>query len=185
MIDVPYFTNLYLAEKRNLLKNPYLSLSHKAKDTLPEVVDTINLLHADPIDFLKFMVRYFAPARLFPQPSQMLSEKALNKYKYHQALKNIYVYDEYSVNGDNFLIHETMETVSYKKDIMCPVSKDPRLKYIMFLLLEGKLNSMENDKLIYKYTDLVYSIIKLKFLEKPIPQELLLAKERINATPSV
>jgi hypothetical protein len=175
MIDVSYFTNIYLAHKRNILKNPYLSLSHRDKELLPEVVDAINLLHAFPFDFLLFMSKYYSPMRIFPKPSHMLAKKALEKFKYHQTLKNRYLYDDASIEGDVFLIHETRETVSYKKDIMCPVDKDPRIKYVMFLIKEGK-GKPEDKK------DITYALIKLRFLDKPIPEELQNLKEKIDET---
>lgn len=176
--DVEYFIELYMSLKRSTLKNQFIKLPkdlEKFTRDIAEVVDKIIELHADSADFLKFMFKYYSPMRIVPSPRHLLASKAIMRYQYHQSLKNIYVYDNYSIDGDDFFIHETFEIVSYRNDIMIPVDKDLRLKGIIFVSQQKNYNLTDKDK-----RDIIYAIIKLQFLEKPVPEELFKLKEKIT-----
>lgn len=176
--DIEYLAELYMSLKRSILKNKFIRLPKnidKFTQDISEVVDKIQALHADPIDFIKFMFRYFSPMRIIPSPRHLLSDKAVMKYRYHQALKNRYIYDDYTVDGDELLIHETLETVSYRNEIMLPPDKDLRLRTAIFLSTQKDYILSEKDK-----RDVVYAIAKLKFVGKPVPYELIKLKERIT-----
>ena len=179
MIDVEFFEHFYLAMKRRWLNNPFLKLSQKDKSKLPEVVDAINIIHASIYDFMHFMISYYSPARIFPTPAMLIAKRALMKYHYHQSLKNIYVFDDYMLNGDKFTVCETQEIVSYRNDIMCPIDKDIRLKSVMFILTKDFLNRTYTNA---EKGDIAYTLAKLKYLEKPIPKELIQLKEKIDET---
>lgn len=174
--DIEYFIELYMSWKRSIIKNQFIKLpKNRVKFTrdIAEVVDKITELHASPVDFLKFMFRYYSPMRIVPSPRHLLASKAIIRYRYHQSLKNIYIYDNYSIDGDDFFIYETFEMVSYKNDIMIPVDKDLRLKGIIFISQQKDYSLTDKDK-----KDVIYAIIKLQFLGKPIPEELFKLKER-------
>jgi hypothetical protein len=156
-------------------KNPFIKLPkniEKFNQQMQEVVDIMNEYHIEPIDFLHFMVRWYSPMRIFPQPCHLKAVKAINKYRYHQSLKNKYVFDDYSIDGDEFTIHETMEMVSYKNNIMLPPDKDIRLRGAMFLCTQKDYTLSDKDK-----RNIAYAYCKLKFIGRPVPEELLKLKE--------
>jgi hypothetical protein len=178
-LDVSYLIDLYITLKRMVYKNTFIKLPkniEKFNQQMQEVTDIINEYHIEPVDFLNFMVRWYSPMRIFPQPYHLKAEKALRRYLYHQTLKNKYVFDDYSIDGDEFTINETYETVSYGKDIGLPIDKDLRLKYAMHLANYPTGNLIHEPKSI---RDIAYAIVKLRFLGKPIPNELMKLKERV------
>lgn len=180
MFDLYYFINIYINLKRNIFKNKFIKLPKdidKFRKDIQEVIDFINQYHTDPVDFLKFMVRYYSPHRLFPTPRHLLAKKAIERYHYHQKLKNRYVYDDCTIDGDDVFVHETMETVSYRKDIMCPVAQDTRLRYVMFLI-GGNNHKILNNK---DKRDVIYALVKLRLIGNPVPEELYKLKERIDS----
>lgn len=180
MIEIDYFIDLYINLKRNVLKNRFIKIPKDADkfiQDMTEVKEKIDALHADPIGYLQFMVKYYSPMRIFPSPRHLLSEKAVNKFRYHQALSNKFVYDYISFDKDNVFIHESMENVSYKNDISIPIDQDIRLKFAIHL-------SKQHGERVYtlkERNDIIYAISKLKYLEKPIPDELKQLKEAIDA----
>ncbi len=178
MYNIDYIKDLYITLKRMVHKNPFIRLpkhQEKFNKQMQEVVDIINKYHIEPNDFLTFMAKYYSPMRIFPQPCHLKSEKAINIYRRHQVRKNIYWYDDYSINGDQFFIHETLETVSLSKDIRASLDKDLRLKWALHLATYPVGNLLYKPK---SKEDIIYAIIKLQFLGKPIPSQLMTAKEK-------
>jgi len=170
MIELDYFLSLYLNMKRNILQNKFLQLPKSKRifnERVHKLINLLNTLHADPIDFLNFMTKYYSPMRIVPTPGHMLNEKAVNKFRYYQNLKNRYIYDDFTIDSDNVLLHYTLENISYRKDFICSVDQDIRLKYIMFLLNKKEYTFKEEDK-----KNIVYVYCKLKFQGKPIPERI-------------
>lgn len=172
MTDVDYLLELYMAIKRKMLHNRFLKVSATPKFVvgIKRAADIVEKLHADPLDFLEFMIGFYAPMRIFPQPGHLTSKVAIFKYKLHQARNNIYRYPTFSTDKDKCLIHETMETVFFT-DIVSPVTQDSRLRYTLAMLKEGEYKGK------ISYNDIIYSLLKLELLHKPIPEELVKAKE--------
>ena len=180
--EIDDFMTLYINLKRAVRNNPYIRLPKDRKvllDNATQVLEKMKEIHADPIDFLQFMCKYYSPMRIFPSLRHLLNEKAINKYRYHQSLTNKFVYDDVSFDRDNVFIYESLETVSYKNDFITPLDQDLRLRYAIHL---SKNDSQERIYNLKERNDIIYALIKLRYLNKPIPEELLHAKEKIDAS---
>ena len=165
-----YFIDLYMSAKRNMMKNNFIKppkIGSKQHQNLIDAANLVEELHTNPIDFIQFFIKRLAPLRIFPQPYHLVSKKLVEKYRYHQVLKNVYECPEYSIDGDSFLIHVTLETVSYRNDIMVPVEKDMRVRWATSISNQKDYILSNQDR-----RDVEYTIAKLRFLEKPIPENL-------------
>ena len=175
MITTDEFIELYTQTKRHVTKIPFIKKpipDSKQYNVFTQVTEIVNNLHADPVDYIRFMIRFYSPMRIFPQPFHLKAEKAVMKYRNHQGLKNVFRYNDYSTDGDSLLIHATNEAVSIRFDIYQPVDKDIRLKYVMHSI--DNLSSNVDDKL---RKDIHYAIVKLTILNRPIQSKLLEWKE--------
>jgi hypothetical protein len=165
--------------KRIHLNNPYIKLQKSPKqiENFNKFIALMEVMHADPADYILFAIKYYSPMRIFPTPSHLLSQRLVNKYRYHQSLKNIYVYDLYNIEKDSVYLYETGEEISYREDLISPIDNDPRLKYAVWLSKQKTNKYLNTD-----YRDVVYAIVKLTHLGKPIPGELKQLKERLYET---
>jgi hypothetical protein len=165
-----YFINLYISAKRNIMKNNFIKSPKTGSKQYQNLIDAANLvenMHADPIDFIQFFIKRLSPLRIFPQPYHLVSKKLIEKYRYHQSLKNRYIFADYMMCGDDFTINRTYEVVSYRDAIMLPVDKDLRLKTVMFMCTQKDHKLTDKDK-----KDIAYAFVKLNFLGKPVPEKL-------------
>jgi hypothetical protein len=176
MDDYHYILEIYLAMKRIHTHNPYIQWrkTPKEKDNLLKFIALMKALHADPVDYIIFAIKYYSPMRVFPSFGHLIAQKVLNKYRYEQALKNRYVYEDFNTDRDKVYIYETYEDVSYD-DFNRPVNSDARLRYALFLSTQKPSKYLDTD-----YNDVVYAILKLTYLGKPVPEELKELKERIR-----
>ena len=178
MYDFNYALEIYLGIKRVFTHNPYIQLqkSDKQRENFAKFVALLEVMHIDLVDYILFALRYYAVMRIFPSPSHLLSQKLIDKYHYHQSLRNIYVYELYNIERDKVFIYETSEEVSYR-DFTLPVDSDARLRYAIFLSDSTRKYSkyLKTD-----YGDAVYAIVKLTHLHKPIPISLRELKEKLG-----
>ena len=173
MIDTEEFLDMYIAFRNEIIKGSFFPRpkpSSKSYAPFEQVVDKIKEIKADPAHFLGYMVKYYAPLRIFPKPCHLLAQKAISKYRYHQALKNIYRYDDFSMDGDDVFIHNTNEIVSLSKDIKCPINKDIRVQYLLFVFKEWDNSKQVDLATIQRYID--YAIVKYAILQRVLPTEI-------------
>lgn len=178
MYDYNNILEIYLTMKRIFTHNPYIQLqkSGKQRESFAKFITLLEVMHADPTDYILFAIKYYAAMRVFPSPGHLLSQKLVNKYRYHQSLRNIYIYDMYNVERDKVFIYETAEEIPYK-DLMLPVDSDARLKYAIFL---SQHSIRKHSKFLKTdYGDVVYAIVKLTHVNRPIPEELKKLKEQL------
>jgi hypothetical protein len=163
-----YFIELYIECKRLFYDNKYLKppkVGSNEYNCLVKASQVVDEMHGEYSDFILTQARAFGYYHKFPEPYQLVSDQARQRYHIHQSRKNRYNYEYYSVDGDYITIKPTGKTYSVNK-ISKRVEDDDDASFIMNIIDR----CIPHDN---KYDDLIwYIVVKYMYRQKRLPQEI-------------
>lgn len=134
-----------------------------------DLAKIINLLEADPYDYISFFVD--KKSHYLPKPSFLVSQVSVDRFRIHQKMKNLYVKDLYSLQGDTMMVNRTFKKYSLHQ-VGLPLQQDSDAEWAMQMsedwLVPSKPEQMKDLKEAVEYL-----VCKLKHKEKPVPTKLL------------
>ena len=164
---VESFIDLYIAAKRLNTKNQFLKPPKegtKKYNLLVKAVEICEKIQANPVDFINWHIKRLSSIRVFPEPETLVNEKAINKYRVHQALKARYETPTYSRDGNEITIKPTFQSVKVS-DFYVPMSKDGFSNYILYLI-DTQLPKMSKEEAESALDKAYYTLAKADFLGK-------------------
>jgi hypothetical protein len=171
-----YFIEFYMAALRAARGNKFLRSPKpdgerwKDLDKARQIVDD---LEGDYSDYINVQFSAFRKLGFPPQPHQLLTDKAIMRYKTFQRMKNKFRTPDYKVDGNIFIVNETGKEYNISQANLGS-SNDPIALYTFSLSSDPtQLDDLNVKGLKEAFEGVAYTICKLKYKSKMVGDRLL------------
>ncbi len=178
------FITLYLASLRAVCKNQFLkpppigSKKYEQLDKARQIADDLGGDYADYIHVQFQAFRYLKNIK-FPKPEHLVSEGAINRYKVYQMKKNKYRKENYTIDGDKFIVTATGKNYPFYV-VESNSSNDMNAIFAILISKMESYNKMGKDYKKKALEAIEYLIAKLEFKGKRPTESLLRAREELK-----
>ena len=172
------FVELYTIALRTAYNNPWLQAprvgSEKWKQ-LEAARKIVEEMKGEYGDYIRVQFAALKRVGAVPSPSHMVSTKAVDRYMIHQKMKNKYHHREYSIDGNEFVVHSTQKRYPVSQ-ADASIYDDSEANYAHYISKEENL-----PKDIQKAWEAVeYAIAKLRYKDKTPTDALLRLRSRLQ-----
>jgi len=159
-----HLKNAYLSKVRGIKKNPWLQIK---KEDEPLFDDLAKILDAKQMDYMDYIAFHFDnPDKFMPAGKYICSTRAVQRYEIHQKMKNKYVNDDYSIDGEDFYVNKTFKKYELKQ-VKDGTAQDPDAHFALTMSSSG---NPENSEL---WEAAEYALCKFLYKDKTPPTELM------------
>jgi hypothetical protein len=165
--------DLYIAAKRAFFNRPFIREVKKDSEEyfqLEELSKKLDGISAPYDKYIRFIVHFFSKFHKFPTTKMLLADKSINAFRVHQSMKNIYVEDLYTLDGDFLIVQRTWRKYPIRQ-VQLPINDDAVATKVVHSLTDKKLQIIE---------DFEYFMAKMAYKKRMLTDAFIKAYEELN-----
>lgn len=179
------FITMYMSALKAICKNSYLKspvVGGKKYEQLDKARQIVDGLGGDYSDYIHVQFQAFRNMKgiFAPKPEHLISKGAIERYKVFQMKKNKYVREDYTIDGDKFIVAATGKSYPFWK---VEVDSSEDIASINALLISKSLSyksMIDKGALEKALEDIEYLLAKLKYKGKMPMDSLIRARDEIK-----